>query len=694
MKKIIYSLAICFVLISFHCLFAQDVIVRDNTIQLCKQQEKNNPSVAKVRADLEKFTADYIAKHPPQPHPNSAPSIIPVVFHVLHEYGSENISKAQIQDAIRIMNEDFRRQNPDTGNTPAAFKPVAADCNIEFRLAQKDPNGNCTDGIEHIYSTRTNFADAINTFINQWPAYNYLNIYTVKSSATNVIGSTYYPGGPSQYDGIIILDSYVGTIGTATGNTYYTALTSLAALWMNIRHIWGDDGGACWGSDSVADTPNQGNYNTGCPTYPHYDSCTATGSGVMFMNYMDFTNGPCQNLFTAGQAARMAATFASSLGGRDSIITPTNLAATGTDGTAAFNCTPVPDFNAAIHYICAGDSVQFLNYTFNSDTFNSHWSFPGGNPSSSTLANPYVHYASSGIYTVTLRDSNSAGVNLKTDTMAVVVSGAPTLTGNYTNSFETAGTFPGNGGYVENPDNSPVYKWSRDTNVIAATGTACLKMTNDSLNHLGEVDSWITPAFDLTIYTGIQFKFKMAYAKRDTAVTDYLKIYYSTNCGRTWVLRYTKSGTALATVSGLISNYTPASLGDWRQESVSGLVPLNNKPNVRFKFEFTEGPDNNLYIDDINLLGLTVGIDEQNKPYTDISVFPIPFSTTTEIAFGTELTDAALCIYNVFGQKVKAMEHISGNLVIVNRENLSSGIYLFDITVKERKIGGGKLMVE
>ena len=83
-------------------------------------------------------------------NPESASSsiiTIPVVVHVVYYNSTENISTAQIQSQIDILNEDFRRLNTDASNTPLAFQSVAADTEIEFCLATTDPNGNSTNGI-------------------------------------------------------------------------------------------------------------------------------------------------------------------------------------------------------------------------------------------------------------------------------------------------------------------------------------------------------------------------------------------------------------------------------------------------------------------------------------------------------------------------------------------------------------------
>ena len=72
-----------------------------------------------------------------------------------------------------------------------------------------------------------------------------------------------------------------------------------------MEHIWGDDSN-CSGSDGISDTPNQEIETYDCPvTLPMFDACTPAGNGIMYMNYMDYTDDACMNMFTTGQTNRM-----------------------------------------------------------------------------------------------------------------------------------------------------------------------------------------------------------------------------------------------------------------------------------------------------------------------------------------------------------------------------------------------------
>jgi PKD repeat protein len=186
--------------------------------------------------------------------------VIPVVFHIIHNWGIENISDEQIFDQMRILQEDFRKLNEDTSDVIDFFKPLIADSKIEFRLAQRDFEGNCTNGIDRIASTET-FVGNDGSKLNPWPRDRYLNVWVVNTMEDGVAGYAYYPsavpnGISALRDGIILRHNYIGSIGTGTpGNS--RALTHEIGHWLNVQHVWGDNnnpGFAC-GDDDVEDTP-------------------------------------------------------------------------------------------------------------------------------------------------------------------------------------------------------------------------------------------------------------------------------------------------------------------------------------------------------------------------------------------------------------------------------------------------------
>jgi hypothetical protein len=239
--------------------------------------------------------------------------VIPVVVHVLYNNNSQNISDQQILSQIASLNQDYRRLNADAVNTPAPFSNVAADTRITFCLAKTDPNGNYTTGIIRKYTKESTFlADDAVKFSSKggddaWDATQYLNIW-VCNLFGRTLGYGVLPGSPLEKDGVVIKYSVFGTTGSVSApyNKGRTA-THEIGHWLGLRHLWGD---AVCGDDGIADTPPQQASNSSCPSFPHTSSCSINQYGDMFMNFMDFADDACMNLFTEGQKLAMRSLFA------------------------------------------------------------------------------------------------------------------------------------------------------------------------------------------------------------------------------------------------------------------------------------------------------------------------------------------------------------------------------------------------
>ncbi|MCW2683057.1 MAG: zinc metalloprotease, partial [Blastococcus sp.] len=237
---------------------------------------------------------------------------IPVVVHVVHNTAAQNISDAQITSQIDVLNRDFRATNPDVSIVPPAFAPLIADSRVEFFLATTDPAGNPTTGITRTQTAVASFGGddkvkrAATGGVDAWPADEYLNIWVCQLSG-GLLGYAQFPGGPADTDGVVCTHSGFGLGGTATAPFHLgRTATHEVGHYLNLFHIWGDDGTGCGGTDEVADTPNQGGGNTGVPTFPHV-SCGNGPNGDLFYDYMDYSDDAVLVMFTHGQAARMEA---------------------------------------------------------------------------------------------------------------------------------------------------------------------------------------------------------------------------------------------------------------------------------------------------------------------------------------------------------------------------------------------------
>ena len=301
------TLLFCFILISTAD-FAQRTCATINYNNSNSHREINNQSSAVNRDTLR----DEVIS-------------IPVVFHVIYNNANQNISDAQILSQLQVLNEDFRRTNADAVNTPAVFQRFAADTKIKFCIARADELGRPSYGIIRKSTNRTVFSidDAMKFNAtggdNAWDCSKYLNIWVCNLGANN-LGYATQPGDPIDVDGVVIQYNALGRVGNlqANFNKGRTA-THEVAHWLGLKHIWGDN--EC-GDDHIFDTPQQETYNNGCPAFPHLSTCSPNVNGDMFMNFMDYSNDACMNLFTNGQKIAMRSLFALN-GPRNSFLNST-----------------------------------------------------------------------------------------------------------------------------------------------------------------------------------------------------------------------------------------------------------------------------------------------------------------------------------------------------------------------------------
>lgn len=240
---------------------------------------------------------------------------IPVVVHVVYHTESENISDETINEQIVVLNRDFMRLNEDTVNTPGAFKGIAANCNIQFCLASFDPNGDTTNGITRTYSDTEYWVLAMSDQVKSsetggadpWPANSYLNIW-ICNLQDGVLGYATMPqdGVQPPNDGLVIGYRFfgLGDVSSAPYNLGRTA-THEVGHWLGLYHTWGDDAGTCSQDDGINDTPMQLDHTYGCPEFPFPDDCSSAFPGIMFQNYMDYTDDACMNIFTEDQKTIM-----------------------------------------------------------------------------------------------------------------------------------------------------------------------------------------------------------------------------------------------------------------------------------------------------------------------------------------------------------------------------------------------------
>lgn len=316
MKNILLFTVI--ILLNVAAIFSTDKI-RCSTVETFKQNAVNHPEILTRKQQLENDILQWIAQNA-SGRQNGMEAIItvPVVIHVVYNTTEQNILDEQIQSQIDRLNKDFRNLNTDKLASSHAFFPLAGDAGIEFCIAKTTPSGDITTGITRTSTSTTQFSNNDDVKFTShggedaWDATKYLNIW-VCNLAGNLLGYAQYPGGAASTDGVVINYKNFGTTGVVVP-PYDLGRTATHEIghWLNLDHIWGDDElypDKCITSDNVSDTPNQEIQTSGCPAAVVTDNCTTTAPGIMYQNYMDYTDDACMVMFTKGQITRMKAVF-------------------------------------------------------------------------------------------------------------------------------------------------------------------------------------------------------------------------------------------------------------------------------------------------------------------------------------------------------------------------------------------------
>ena len=658
---------------------------------------KQNPEIAKAvikrDAELENFTQNFIQNvnnNSSVAKTTTATYVIPVVFHVIHNYGPENITDAQLKDGLDIVNKTFRKQHPNNSSIVAAFQPIHADCDIEFKLAQKDPNGNCHSGINRIASTLTSSGDHRVKNLIHWPPTQYLNVYVV-ANAAGLAGHAIWPSDADTiplWDGIVLSHSYVGTFGTSD-LTRSVAFAHECGHYLNLQHIWGgnnvpgfyfypcaDVNKDCNIDDLVADTP---------PTIG-WQSCNLTGASCgnvvdNVQNAMDYSY--CNIMFTDGQKARMTACLNSTIAGRNNLWQTSNLVATGIYTTAPL-CKA--DFISNKTMVCpSASSVTFTNTSYNGTFTSLQWTFAGGTPSLSSVSNPTVSYSTPGSYPVTLKVKNGTDSVITTKQNYINVQTTTGAAYPFIESFETVTSLNGLQWYTNNLDTGSTWQL---TNLAASTGSTSVMIDNFNSAINGK-DELYSRAINLSGASGLSINFKYAFARKDTSNKDQLQLFGVTACGGTNISRFNAIGSLLETVPVQATAFYPTQITDWK--SVSATLPgILLTTGFRLKFIFSANGGNNIFIDDINI-DITTGTKDISEMIQDASIFPNPTSNTCALKFNLlQAKTLTINIFNVIGEKVYSLTknvYEEGTQEIkLNTHNLSNGMYFVQISDGTRAI--------
>ena len=547
--------------------------------------------------------------------------LIPIVVHIIHNGEAEgtgtNLSDAQIQSQINVLNKDFQRLNADASITPSEFLPFAGNIDVQFVLAKQDPIGAPSTGIVRVKGTQSSWTvndNAIFKALSYWPAEKYLNIWVV-SFSDQTLGYAQFPvsnladlqQSPDDRltDGVAISNTAFGSIddGPFTLDTKYNkgrTTTHEVGHFFGLYHIWGDDGSACSGTDYVDDTPNQaGSYTNQCPT----GTKTTCSSNDMYMNYMDYTNDACMNMFTVGQVGRInvvmqnsprRASLVNSVGASDPPVLAIEAAIKKitTPGSSACGGTITPSIQIQNLGTNTISSVRVQLKVNNVIVETKDASISLANTQVGEIQfNSILANTNSLLFNFEILQVNGVADGRAFNNVSSVTTTIPPLV-NIPIS-ENLNTIPSNW-TIHNPDN--LVTWSL---INTASNGNALYVNSFNYENQGAQDNLTSPVLDLTSVSFAYLKFDRAYEYYSTGYEDRLRVLVSESCdfSNAPSVVFDKNGAELSTAQSTTGNSFSPTANEWKTEVVSLSQFVGKK--IQISFEAINGYGNNQYLDNI-----------------------------------------------------------------------------------------------
>jgi len=354
------------------------------------------------------------------------------------------------------------------------------------------------------------------------------------------------------------------------------------------------------------------------------------------------------------------------------------------------------DFYSTGFNVCTGDITPVIDVmNSGSDSITEmeiHYSLDGG---------PHTVYNWNGVLlsnastTIALPTGPISNGNHQLDVMIMMVNGmdddvdlnntmtgairaiSPNQTIPFTEDFASNVFPPANWNYVYFNKNNYM---NRSSVSSFGVGAGSMKMNNYSgpMNITGQEDHLISPIIDFTTAnTNTYLTFDVAYAKYSSGDLDALKVSASTDCGQSWNDLYNKSGTALSTAPQTTSAFTPTS-AQWRIDSVN-LAVLTGESEVMIMFTTVSNFGNNVYLDNIRVDNLNVGISD--IPNNSVKVYPNPVQSALFIEMKSNtFSNVKVQITDIAGRILNSSYHnFDNNPVEINTEEYKEGIYFISI---------------
>lgn len=648
---------------------------------------------------------------------------IPIVIHVVHDYGTEYLKDDSIFSAVRYWAQTYLAQNADTADVIAPFKQYVGNPKMRLHLATKDPNGNPTKGITHENSyLTTNGGDQAK--IGGWPNESYINVWFINTFSGAHAGAAAYAYYPSSaqyfpyYDGVIGLSSYLN---------YDKAIPHEIGHVLNLSHTWGSTNQpavAC-GDDDVDDTPPTKGHVPGCTNAALYDTDCAIGyqktytdaTGTYTIDYPDTTNAQnimdytyCQKMFTIGQVQRMKAALTSTIAGRNNLYSAANLAATGAlepmpdlPPVADFsiekglNNSNIPTLERAYFLPMNSDfSFDFRNQSWNDTISSVNWTFSNGATTngSTSMSTVTTKFTQPGWATVTLVATSNAGSNSVSKQVYVADSNAIQPAG-YEQDFSGANAY----------DKWPIFNYYNNTfkwepfTTAGYGDNACVRYRSfdyrtdkNSGDPGGDKDDIFSPAFDLSGNTSgeMNVNFFTAGSMRNNSASDSMQVSISTNGGRSWVRIGSLAGTTLANNGFQNTEFVPTTAAQWAPQMFS-IPTVYRTKQVFFRFRyFPTAGGNDLYLDRISVTPYTTEVSEVSNHPDAVKIYPNPTKGDCTVAFTTGRDGkVSYAIRDLSGKTIyRADESYAPNTVVQHVVPASTfpaaGFYMVTLTISDK----------
>jgi hypothetical protein len=653
---------------------------------------------------------------------------VPVVFHVIHDYGSEYASDNDIYEAVKSVNALYNGTHPQVnqvippfkGNIPGTTIKYIAKTNIKFVLPTKDPFGNPTHGIVRKHSYLAYFGGN-QAKMDIWPPDSYINIWVVRNFGgdvgPNVAAYALQPPAAASipwYDGVITI-TQGGDINS--DNTLGHELGHSLAL----NHPWNQsqsDPALICGDDDVDDTPPTKGHNN-CSVASLYDSACATGymkvysptlaynlfgitsSTAVTINYPDTANtqnlmdyAHCSRMLTYLQGVRMRAALRSPIAGRSNLVSPTNLAYVGAFAPWP-DLPPIADFSIAKNlpssgggpkvFMCPGNIFTFTNRSWNDTITSVQWAMSHGGSSAtiSPTQNATTSFTTPGWASVSVTATSvNTGSNTFTNPRAVYIADPnPTGPNGYFQEFDN-GAEPANYPMFNHFNNDS--RWEVVENAgFYDTKSLRYKNYDNRMNStllsgtpVGDYDDFFTPAFDFSSSSSsLKLNFFTSGAFRTTLsseMNDTLEIRYSTDCGTSWAVLANLSKLDIANKGVQLHDYTPAGFWDWQGRSIQLPSAVIGKDKVFFRFRYKTfagsvdkmGKSNNFYLDRIYFSEFTTDVKDLENMQSGITLAPNPTTGSSSVM----IKDV-----NGYSAQVQVTD-ITGKVVYSTQATLSNGI--------------------